>query len=109
MPTKIHTGDTGTAIMINVTDEDGDALDDTLNDFTTRVVRLMPPSAVEILVNDVDIALDTDNIQKLRIVTGSGNDFSVTEPGLWRALVTLGDSGHTWTTPEPVSLFYALS
>ena len=109
MTDTLHVNDTGVILFIDVTD-DGESLDADLTNFTTRTVRIRRATLDDIVtITAVTLAVDSaDNIQKLKLVTGTNTSVTLTGTGgfkllstalgLWIAEVELADAswdGHT--------------
>lgn len=102
----VHQYDVGTQFYINVIEDDA-PLDTILATFTVRQVRVQPIGGDWHTILDVPVVVDSlDNVMKLMITSGPQADFELDVPGRWLAEVTVGDSGHMWTS-APLILCYA--
>lgn len=109
-----HVGDIGTVIYLP-TFAGEDPLNESLELFTTRVVRLKPPGLAPLIeITAVPTAVDpADNVTKLQLVSGTETGVFLTgvghfalqasQVGEWLAETTLGHLDGQWTSnPFPV-------
>jgi hypothetical protein len=104
MAELLHANDSGVVIYVNVTD-DGIALGNALDNFTTRTIRLRRPrTGAIVVITAVPTEVDPlDSVKKLRLTSGSDSSLSLTnvgnfllpssDYGLWQGEVQLGDMG----------------
>jgi hypothetical protein len=109
-----HVGDLGTVIYLP-TFAGTQPLDESLDLFTSRVVRLKPPGLAPLIeITDVPTEVDpADSVKKLKLVSGTDTGVSLTgvgnfalqpsQVGEWLAETTLGHVEGQWTSnPFPV-------
>ena len=109
-----HVGDIGTVIYVP-TFAGSDPLNESLELFTVRVVRLKPPGLAPLIeITDVPVVVDPgDSVKKLQLVSGTDPGVSLTgeghfallpsQVGEWVAETTLGHLTGQWTSnPFPV-------
>lgn len=109
-----HVGDIGTVIYLP-TFAGAAPLDESLELFTTRVVRLKPPGLAPLIeITDVPVEEDpADSVKKLKLVSGTETGVFLTgeghfallpsQVGEWLAETTLGHLDGQWTSnPFPV-------
>jgi hypothetical protein len=103
-----HVGDIGTVIYLP-TFAGEDPLGETLETFTTRIVRLQRPGNQPLIeITEVTLEVDpADAVKKLKLVTGTETgtaltgtgDFALTaaDVGQWLAEIQLGHATGQWT------------